>query len=211
MRRVLAIDTSTATGRIALAAGQTVFFAREFNSQRSHNSQIFSPLQSALDCCNRELDLIAVGTGPGSYTGVRIGIASGIATAMALEIPVIGIPSACAAAVAAGNEYTLIGDARRGSTFLAEANGHRLEGEPELIDNSQLPARLENHERALFSFDEKKLPGSIATQPSATKIAVLAACLDESELNRLQGIAPEPVYLREPFVTEPKKPGKAVS
>lgn len=211
MRRVLAIDTSTATGRIAIAAGETVLFASEFTSQRSHNSQIFSPLEAALDCCGRELDLVAVGTGPGSYTGVRIGIASGIAIAMALELPVIGIPSACAAAAAAGGAYTLIGDARRGATFLAEANGHQLESAPELIDDGQLSARLEKHKRALFSFDDKELPDTIMTQPSASKVAVLAACLDDGELDRLQELAPEPVYLREPFITLPKKPGKAVT
>ena len=211
MRRVLAIDTSTATGHIALAAGQTLVFAREFSSQRSHNSQIFSPLEDALDCCSRELDLIAVGTGPGSYTGVRIGIASAMAAAMALDIPVIGIPSACAAAAAQGGAYTLVGDARRGSTFLAEVNGHLLEKEPELIDGGELPARLENHGRALFSFDEKEIPGTILTHPSAGKIATLAACLDDAEVNRLKELATEPVYLREPFITLPKKPGKAVS
>jgi tRNA threonylcarbamoyl adenosine modification protein YeaZ len=211
MKKVLAIDTSTATGRIAIAAGETLLFASEFTSQRSHNSQIFAPLETALDCCGRELDLIAVGTGPGSYTGVRIGIASGIASAMALGLPVVGIPSACAAAAAQASEYTLIGDARRGATFLAEVKGHQLQGEPELIEDEQLSARLENHERCLFSFDEKAFPGSIATQPSASRIAVLAACLDEDELKRLQAIAPQPIYLRAPFVTAPRKPGKAVS
>ena len=174
MKKVLAIDTSTATGRIAIAAGETVIFASEFTSQRSHNSQIFAPLETALDCCGRELDLVAVGTGPGSYTGVRIGIASGIASAMALGLPVVGIPSACAAAAAQGGAYTLVGDARRGSTFLAEVNGHRLEKEPELIDDGQLPVRLENHGRALFSFDEKEIPGTIITHPSAGKIATLS-------------------------------------
>ena len=211
MKKVLAIDTSTATGRIAIAAGETVIFASEFTSQRSHNSQIFAPLETALDCCGRELDLIAVGTGPGSYTGVRIGIASGIASAMALGLPVVGIPSACAAAAAAqASEYTLIGDARRGAAFLAEVKGHQLQGKPELIEDEQLSARLEKHERCLFSFDEKAFPGSIETQPSASRIAVLAACLDEGELKRLQAIAPQPIYLRAPFVTAPRKPGKAV-
>ena len=211
MKRVLAIDTSTATGRIAIAAGETVLFASEFTSQRSHNSQIFLPLESALDTCNRELDLIAVGTGPGSYTGVRIGIASGIAIAMALSIPVIGIPSACAAAAAAGGVYTLLGDARRGATFLAEANGHQLEEEPELVEDGQLHTRIEDYERSLFTFDDKEFPdGIVTTHPSASKIAVHAACLDQVELNRLQDIPPQPIYLREPFVTSPRKPGKAV-
>ena len=93
MRRVLAIDTSTATGRIAIAAGETVLFASEFTSQRSHNSQIFSPLEAALDCCGRELDLVAVGTGPGSYTGLRIGMSLAKGLAVTEGIPIIPVPT----------------------------------------------------------------------------------------------------------------------
>ena len=135
MRRVLAIDTSTATGRIAIAAGETVLFASEFTSQRSHNSQIFLPLESALDTCNRELDLIAVGTGPGSYTGVRIGIASGIAIAMALSIPVIGIPSACAAAAAAGTTMDTAG--RKFGPLRSVLTGSRESKTHENIDSGR--------------------------------------------------------------------------
>jgi tRNA threonylcarbamoyl adenosine modification protein YeaZ len=212
MSTVLAIDTSTATGRIAIAAGETVIFAREFTSQRSHNSQIFSPLESALTACNRTLDLIAVGTGPGSYTGVRIGIATGIGIAMALDLPVIGIPSACAAAADTSRAYALIGDARRGATFIAEVKGHQLAAEPELLEDEQLHTRLEGCDCALFSYDETQFPaGVVSTHPSASKIAVQAACLDAGEVGRLAGIPPQPIYLRDPFVTRPKKPGKAVS
>lgn len=212
MSTVLAIDTSTATGRIAIAAGETVIFAREFTSQRSHNSQIFSPLESALTTCNRTLDLVAVGTGPGSYTGVRIGIATGIGIAMALDLPVIGIPSACAAAAAdTSGSYTLIGDARRGATFIAEVQGHQLAAEPELLGDDQLRPRLADCDCPLFTYDETQFPGGVAnTHPSASKLAVQAACLDAAELGRLAGIAPQPIYLRDPFVTQPKKPGKAV-
>ena len=97
----LAIDTSTKTGRIAVAAGETVAFASEFTSERSHNSQIFAPLETALGACGDKPELIVVGTGPGSYTGVRIGIAAGLGIAMAHDIPIIGIPSACASAAGA--------------------------------------------------------------------------------------------------------------
>ncbi len=212
MSTVLAIDTSTATGRIAIAAGETVIFAREFTSQRSHNSQIFSPLESALSACNRALDLVAVGTGPGSYTGVRIGIATGIGIAMALNLPVIGIPSACAAAADKSRSYTLIGDARRGATFIAEVKGHQLAAEPELLEEEKLRSRLEGCDCPLFSYDETQFPeGVVSTHPSASKLAVAAAGLDAVEIDRLAGIPPQPIYLREPFVTKPKKPGKAVS
>jgi tRNA threonylcarbamoyladenosine biosynthesis protein TsaB len=212
MSTVLAIDTSTATGRIAIAAGETVIFAREFTSQRSHNSQIFSPLETALTACNRTLDLVAVGTGPGSYTGVRIGIATGIGIAMALDLPVIGIPSACAAAADTSRSYTLIGDARRGATFIAQVKGHQLAAEPELLEDEKLRPRLDGCGSPLFTYDETRFPaGVVNTHPSASKIAVQAACLDDTEVGRLAGIPPQPIYLREPFVTRPKKLGKAVS
>ena len=72
----LAIETSTTRGSIALTRDGEVLLEQSFASERSHNSQIFAPLGEALELAIPEL--IAVGTGPGSYTGARIGIAAGI-------------------------------------------------------------------------------------------------------------------------------------
>ena len=109
----LAIDTSTRIGRIAVAASETVVFAAEFSSERSHNSQIFSPLGTALEACGGRPGLVAVGTGPGSYTGVRIGIAAGLGIAMAHDLPIVGIPSVCCAAADTAGTFIWVMPAMR--------------------------------------------------------------------------------------------------
>ena len=97
MNAILAIDTSTKEGRVSVLSENNIIFNEVFTSERSHNSQIFAHLEEALMSCNHAPSLIVVGTGPGSYTGIRIGIAAGLGLSMALEVPIIGIPSICAA------------------------------------------------------------------------------------------------------------------
>lgn len=204
----LAIDTSTTRGRIAVAAGNSVVFAAEFGSERSHNSEIFAPLGEALSACGGAPERIAVGTGPGSYTGVRIGIAAGLGIALAKAAPIAGFPSVCTPAAArSGEPFTAVGDARRGALYLAEVDNGLLEEGPQLIpaDAFTDPGGL------LVTFDpEPPVPGAIPTHPSAAKLAVLAASLTDARFAKLAQAPPEPIYLRAPFVTQPKKPGKAV-
>ena len=75
---VLAIETSTPLGSIAVVEQSgNVLFSESFESNRSHNSMLFAPLQRALGTFS-EIDAVIVGTGPGSYTGVRIGISAAL-------------------------------------------------------------------------------------------------------------------------------------
>ena len=82
MKSILSIDTSTSEGKVALLVDNSVLYENSFTSERSHNSQIFNPLEAALNLCERKPSLIVVGTGPGSYTGVRIGIAASLGISM---------------------------------------------------------------------------------------------------------------------------------
>jgi tRNA threonylcarbamoyladenosine biosynthesis protein TsaB len=208
MPTCIAIDTSTRNGRIAVAAGETVVFAAEFSSQRSHNSQIFAPLGTALDACGGAPARIAVGTGPGSYTGVRIGIAAGLGIAMAHDIPIAGIPSVCfAAAGDTTGRYTVIGDARRDALYFAEIEFSQLTSSPTLIPtaDASLPPGV------VLSYDPTPpLPDVALTHPSAAKLAVLAATMSDDAFATLAAIPPEPIYLRAPFITQPKKAGKMI-
>ncbi len=204
----LAIDTSTPVGRIAVAAGETVVFAAEFSSERSHNSQIFAPLGEALQACGGAPRRVAVGTGPGSSTGVRIGIAAAIGVAMAHGAPLAGFASLrFPAAARPGGAFTLVGDARRGALFVARVSGGALLEGPALHDLAALPEL----DGALFTYDTTPpLPAAHSTHPSAAKLAVHASCLGDDRFAELAATPPEPVYLRPPNITTPRKPGKAV-
>ena len=186
MNAILAIDTSTKEGRVSVLSENNIIFNEVFTSERSHNSQIFAPLEEALMSCNHAPSLIVVGTGPGSYTGIRIGIASGLGLSMALEVPIIGIPSICAAESMDQNQTChFIGDARRGSLYIAVVKGHQIISGPELFETVEtLYEKFKIKKEKIFTFDENlSLPEIEKTNPSAQKLARIAAELSDKEIN----------------------------
>jgi len=124
---ILAIETSTPHASLALfdPATDAVVVERAFSSDRAHDSVIFAPLQEVLDILSdRPLRGIVLGTGPGSYSGVRVGIAVASALGLAKSCPVIGLPSI----VALAPDALVVGDARRQTYYAAEVRSHRLVG-----------------------------------------------------------------------------------
>ncbi|MEE2807953.1 MAG: tRNA (adenosine(37)-N6)-threonylcarbamoyltransferase complex dimerization subunit type 1 TsaB [Verrucomicrobiota bacterium] len=208
MNATLAIDTSTKNGRISVLSGNNIIFNEVFTSERSHNSQIFSPLKEALMSCNHAPSLIVVGTGPGSYTGIRIGIAAGLGLSMALDVPIIGIPSICGAESTDHNSsYHVIGDARRESLYIATVKGHQIISGPELFESVEsIEGKVEIEKEQILTFDETlSFSGIEKTNTCAQKLARIAAKLSDEEINELRSVPPEPIYLRAPFITQPKK------
>jgi tRNA threonylcarbamoyladenosine biosynthesis protein TsaB len=116
----LAIDTSTQTGSVVVMAFREVAFEETFSADRSHSSSLFAALERARYCFAR-LDQIVVGLGPGSYAGIRIGIAAALGMSLSLGVRLVGIPSIAALDVPATG-YLAIGDARRGSFYLTHVD-----------------------------------------------------------------------------------------
>lgn len=94
---ILAIDTSTDTTSIALykpAAG--VLYEQSWVSGREQTTQLLPNVQRAMSAVGinvRDLTGVAVATGPGSYSGVRIGISTAKTLAYSLGVPLWGIPT----------------------------------------------------------------------------------------------------------------------
>jgi tRNA threonylcarbamoyladenosine biosynthesis protein TsaB len=202
---ILAIETSTNRGSVALLGdGGECLLEKSFASERSHNSQIFAPLGEALEIAKP--DLIAVGTGPGSYTGARIGIAAGIGISLTHGSKLIGIPSVTAAEVAdPGETYHLVGDARRGTYFYAEVKNRQLARAPELIAKDALAVLLENDYHFITFDPEPPAEGIEVTTPSAEILGGIAAVMDESEIESLAAAPVVPHYMSAPFITTAKK------
>jgi tRNA threonylcarbamoyladenosine biosynthesis protein TsaB len=80
----------------------------------------------------RDLDLLAVGVGPGSFTGVRIGLAAARGVALALRLPVAGVSTLEALAAGAPGSVPVI-DARRGEIFVVASGEVRCLA-PELLE-----------------------------------------------------------------------------
>ncbi len=94
--RYLGIDTSGSVAAVALYdTEQDVFLSQQCLYTKKTHSQVILPLVERMlqdcDCTCQDLDGIAVAVGPGSYTGLRIGVAAVKAMTFALQIPCFGI------------------------------------------------------------------------------------------------------------------------
>ena len=198
----LAIDTSTTRGSIAAIENGTVLFSESFTADRSHSSKLFACLERFFKTSTR-CDQVVIGLGPGSYSGVRIAISAAIGLEFGMKSPLIGIPSIAAMETDAPH-YQTVGDARRGTFYYARIRaGECLEG-PLLLDAEALKEKLAVHS-ALPVFTSEPLPDFPSAQPchpSAERLARLAE--GNTGIHSTGGL--EPIYLREPHITQPKNP-----
>lgn len=102
---ILSVETATLSGSVALSSGEEIVAALAGDSGISHSNTLLNDIDKLL----REtqvglsaIDLFAVAIGPGSFTGLRIGIATVKALAATLDRPCAGIPTLHAVALSAG-------------------------------------------------------------------------------------------------------------
>lgn len=94
--KVLGIDTSTLVLSVAVVEDGKLLGEYTTNLKKNHSIRIMpaiSMLLDELDSSPAELDGIAVGNGPGSYTGVRIGVTTAKSLAWSLNVPLVGVSS----------------------------------------------------------------------------------------------------------------------
>lgn len=104
---VLALDTSTAGGSIAVRRNGATVVVRAGDGSRPHATRLPGDLIEALADCGAtlaEVSLLAVGLGPGAFTGLRVGIATIQGLAFARNLPVVGVSALDAIASAAATD-----------------------------------------------------------------------------------------------------------
>jgi len=109
--KYLTIDTTTRVTALALAADGRLVGEGFLHSERTHSERLLPLLDQLLQAADwrlADLDLIAVVRGPGSFTGIRIGIATAQGLAQVLSLPLLGIVSLDALAWAACGREGLI-------------------------------------------------------------------------------------------------------
>jgi tRNA threonylcarbamoyladenosine biosynthesis protein TsaB len=126
---ILALDTATTTATAALVRD-----GKPLAEAAVPPREIYAAIDGLLDDPT-ELDAIAVGVGPGSFTGVRTGIAAARAMALALERPLAGVSTLEALAAGAPDAIPVI-DARRREVFAL------IDGTPVCLAPAELPAAL---------------------------------------------------------------------
>lgn len=215
MNAVLAIETSVPEASVALWCDGEMVFGEEFTTDRSHNSMIFDPLSRALNILDgHKLSLVITGTGPGSYSGTRVGIAAGQGIAIAHGCPSVGIGSLAATPEAREEGPSMaIGDARRGLYYVSPIDAHGEAIEAELMDANTFHQRLADAaDSRLFTFDnpaQLNLPDNLAqrvsrSRPEAKWLVDIWLGLDESRRDALKQKPLAPAYLRPPFTSKAK-------
>lgn len=209
MTAVLALDLSSPRGVLAVVCDGEVLHEAAFVSERSHNARLFAPLGEALEALGSGPARLVVGTGPGSYTGVRIAIAAAQAVALARGWPVFGLPSLV---TAAAMPYRVLGDARRGQYYVAHVTNGAVT-ELRLLDAEAARAEVATGGN-WFTYDAAVPLGLTNVQsvrPDAVALARQAAGLDEATVTARAARPLEPLYLQEAFITTAKKAGKQVA
>ncbi len=196
---VLAIDTSTTRGSVAILSGEKILFAEDFVADRSHSATLFAILARAREG-TLPWDQVVIGLGPGSYAGIRIAIAAAMGIELTTGASLAGIPSVAAWDTGAA-DYIAIGDARRETFYWTRVEkGFCTEG-PMLLDSVELKSRLDRETLPVFSSDSLEgFPSVRQAFPSARILAQLAL----AKRGTVEGEVLEPIYLREPHITTPK-------
>lgn len=216
----LFIESSTPRASLALLRGSEVLFEESFTGDRSHNALLFAPLERALAClaAGEALAGVVIGTGPGSYSGTRVGIAAGQGIALVHGCPAVGLSSPLAVPSAFGGNALAVGDARRGAVWRVATDEVREAGaEPALCSLEELTVEIRGFlEKGLTVFSLESvarigLPAEMAASivpehPDALHLARAWRNLPATERGRIAGLPPQPAYLRPPHVTE-AKPG----
>jgi tRNA threonylcarbamoyl adenosine modification protein YeaZ len=178
---ILVIDTSTQTPIVALARPDgTLVAERRWHSRHRHGEELIERLDEALresGTARADLTGVVVGTGPGSFTGLRIGLATAKTIAYALSVPIAGVSSTVALANALGTDEVVV-------TLPAGASDryvHRVGGrssQPKLVADSNIGAddvavELDAAPQAARDRGERALEG-LARSLSAVGAARLA-------------------------------------
>ncbi|MEO7101286.1 MAG: tRNA (adenosine(37)-N6)-threonylcarbamoyltransferase complex dimerization subunit type 1 TsaB [Luteolibacter sp.] len=214
----LVLETSTPHASLATVLPDGHLELREFSSDRSHNAVLFSPLKEVLDARGGlEIGLVIVGSGPGSYSGTRVGIAAAQGVAIASSCPAVALPSILAVPSAEGGAPCLaIGDARRGSFWTAKVENFHMLAEPELTDAAGLEEIIRNSVTegvSVFSFEDPKrfpLPDELASQvklefPNAARLWDAWLAADDETRTKWAAAIPQPMYLKPPHITPAKR------
>lgn len=236
---VLVIEASMPQASVALYDKGTLVASSSWKAERSHNARIFDALDAlgisrgntssekdtsaASSPASSRMssyvpDWILVGSGPGSYSGIRVALAVADGLALIYGARVVALPSWEAMAPLCPGDYAVLTDARRQSWALGRISEATLV-EPLIIESAtDMTAHLDALRREgiplLSSESEEKLSaqgwdfvhGDVA--PSAD--ALFRAWLAKSPTQRetLAFTPPSPFYVRDPHITPAKPKGR---
>ncbi|MFK5983700.1 MAG: tRNA (adenosine(37)-N6)-threonylcarbamoyltransferase complex dimerization subunit type 1 TsaB [Flavobacteriaceae bacterium] len=218
MAAILCIETSTTNCSVAISVdGKTIALKEENNKQYSHAEKLHLFIEDVLNEANiqkSQLDAIAVSKGPGSYTGLRIGVSSAKGLCFALDIPLISIPTLVALAYQVSEKDGIIIpmlDARRMEVYSAVFNSNKeevRETQAEILDKASFIEDLDKNKVYFIGDGVEKFKNICENKnavfiedkfPSANEMGYLAEL--KHKKSDIENVAYfEPYYLKD-FVT----------
>ena len=217
--KVLALDTSTPRGSVALLEGRDLAAELRLRSLETHSARLLGSISFLLKNVGWELTdlgLIAAGIGPGSFTGIRIGVATALGLAQTLSLPFAGISGLDAMAQqlpGAEGPISVVLDAQRSQVYYAEYVSEkgktRKAGRPALLFPSELKNRLKGTHRTVIGDGALRYASELNLSktrwPRLAEVDLfLAAPLGRLALVRKRAwrsgvfLQSEPLYIRRP-------------
>ena len=203
---ILAFDTSAAHCAAALLSGDRLLGLRHEAMDKGQAERLIPLLDEVLGEAGfawSDLTALAVGTGPGNFTGVRIAVAAARGLALSLGVPAIGVTALDARAYGLPRPLAVVEDARRGEVYLQE---FAPEPEPARVTTlSALPVEtgLNRFTGSAAEAAATATGGMALGQPVALVEAV--ARIAATRLERPQP-RPAPFYLRGADAAPPSDP-----
>ena len=223
MTHILCLETATTNCSVALSINGKVVALQEDNAQKySHAERLHVFIAEVLlsaGVTKDDLDAIAVSKGPGSYTGLRIGVSAAKGLCAALDVPLISVDTlgALSRKLTAKEDQLIIPmlDARRMEVYSAvfdHLGARQRETQAQILDETSFAQYLDNgivhfigngvakfeeictHPNARFVLDQL---------PSSSQMAALAQT--KFDLDDLEDVAYfEPYYLKDFIAGKPK-------
>lgn len=224
--RILALDTALGACSVAIVDGNEVLGQCFEGRTRGHAERLMdmlSEVEAEAGLTVKDMDRLAVTIGPGTFTGLRVGLSAAKGLALATGRPLVGLTTLQAVAAnvstAAVNPDAAIAavfDCRRGEVYfqvfdaalspLTKPSIDSVDGAVAELNRIQMntsgPVRLVGSGAGLV---QEQVPGAVAddsveSQPVAARIARLAAAIEDP------ASAPaDPLYLRKPDAKLPRK------
>ncbi|GAA3222266.1 tRNA (adenosine(37)-N6)-threonylcarbamoyltransferase complex dimerization subunit type 1 TsaB [Streptomyces sp. XM83C] len=208
---LLALDTATPAVTVALHDGTDVIASTSQVDARRHGELLLPAVDRVLAEAGLRLDAVTavvVGTGPGPYTGLRVGLMTADTFGLALGVPVYGVCTLDALAYAADIErgpFVVATDARRKEVYWATYADSRTRLNGPSVDR---PADIAEQVAGLPAVGAGALlyPDTFpqAHEPEHVSAAALARLAAERLAAGEELPAPRPLYLRRPDAQVPK-------
>jgi tRNA threonylcarbamoyl adenosine modification protein YeaZ len=203
---ILAFDTSAAHCAAALLSGDRLLGLRHEAMDKGQAERLIPLLDEVLGEAGfawSDLTALAVGTGPGNFTGVRIAVAAARGLALSLGVPAIGVTALDARAYGLPRPLAVVEDARRGEVYLQEFAPEPAPARVTTLSALPVETRLNRFTGSAAEAAATATGGMALVQPVALVEAV--ARIAATRLDRPQP-RPAPFYLRGADAAPPSDP-----